>query len=349
MDNPRTLATRYTTTLHTEARAHKTHKEHKKTRNKYTTTHNNESKKRMTSLTNSTSSLFRENLAKEVKKYGEFDIVLFGVSFAFHIKDKSFNKLSIIRPPYGGFETALRKDNKLVYLSELGYEGVSYFETKVEVLTEIIRLGKTLRPPPKYKVADTVLRGPSFCPKDVHVVVDLKYVNGNLGNYTYKLRAEFKGFREHWMSEKDLRSAGGRRLDLVREWQRESSKKREGVQTSQQSHKRPKPTEDAKKEEDEEKRTMTTAPVEVKVGQVWQKGSHQVLVTMVQKVWVDYKYVDPNRAHLEGSYPLYLWHKDCVFVEQREVEEKDEDYIIVSDESDEESTSDEDEEEDMPH
>ena len=264
MDNPRTLATRYTTTLHTEARAHKTHKEHKKTRNKYTTTHNNESKKRMTSLTNSTSSLFRENLAKEVKKYGEFDIVLFGVSFAFHIKDKSFNKLSIIRPPYGGFETALRKDNKLVYLSELGYEDVSYFETKEAVLTEIIRLGKTLRRPPKYKVADTVLHGP---------------------------------------------------------------------------------TEDAKKEEDEEKRTMTTAPVEVKVGQVWQKGSHQVLVTMVQKVWVDYKYVDPNRAHLEGSYPLYLWHKDCVFVEQREVEEKDEDYIIVSDDSDEESTSDEEEEE----
>ena len=98
---------------------------------------------------------------------------------------------------------------------------MSYFETKEEVLTEIIRLGKTLRPLPKYKVADTVFRGPSFCPKDIHVVVDLNYVNGNLGEfYTYKVRAEFKGFVEHWMLEKDLRPAGGRRLDLVREWQK---------------------------------------------------------------------------------------------------------------------------------
>ena len=302
----------------------------------------------MTSLTNSTSSLSPENLKKEVEKYGEFDIVLFGVCFAFHIKDKSFNKLSIVCQPYG-FETALRKNNDLVYLSELGYEDVSYFETKEEVLTEIIRLGKTLRPLPKYKVADTVFRGPSFCPKDIHVVVDLNYVNGNLGEfYTYKVRAEFKGFVEHWMLEKIcvLLAEGDWILCVSGE---ESSKKREGVQTSQQSHKRPKPTEDAKKEEDEEKRTNTTAPIEVKVGQVWQMGSHLVLVTVVQKVWVTYEYVDPNRANSEGSHPLYRWHKDCVFVEQREVEEKDEDYMFVSDDGDEESSSDEDEGEEMPH
>ena len=193
----------------------------------------------MTSLTNSTSSLSIENLDKEVEKYGEFDKILFGVSFAFHIKDKSFNKLTIIRPQYGGFETALKKNNDLVYLRELGYEDVSYFQTKEEVLTEIIRLGKSLRPLP-------------------------------------------------------------------------------------------------------------TAPVEVKVGQVWKMGSHLVLVTLVQKVWVTYEYVDPNRANYEGSHPLYRWHKDCVFVEQREVEEKDEDYMFVSDDSDEESSSDEDEEEEIP-
>ena len=59
------------------------------------------------------------------------------------------------------------------------------------------------------------------------------------------------------------------------------------------------------------------------------------------------RYVDPNRANYEGSHPLYRWHKDCVFVEQREVEEKD--YMFVSDDSDEESSSDEDEGEEMPH
>ena len=106
----------------------------------------------------------------------------------------------------------------MILSCELGYEDVSYFETKEEVLTEIIRLGKTLRPL-KYKVADTVFEG-RFVPKDIHVVVDLNYVNGNLGVYTYKVRAEFKGFVEHWMLEKDLRPAGGRRLDLVREWRR---------------------------------------------------------------------------------------------------------------------------------
>ena len=41
---------------------------------------------------------------------------------------------------------------------------------------------------------------------------------------------------------------------------------------------------------------------------------------------------------------MYRWHKDFVFVEQREVEEKDEDYMFVSDDGDEESSSDEDEE-----
>ena len=91
------------------------------------------------------------NLENEVEKYGEVDEeLLFGVSFAFFIKDQSFNKLSIVRSSYRygsryGYETTLKKNNDLVYLRELGYEDVCYFETKEELMIEIIRLGQSLR------------------------------------------------------------------------------------------------------------------------------------------------------------------------------------------------------------
>ena len=86
--------------------------------------------------------------ANDVHKYGAFDDrSLFGRSFAFHVKSGKFDQLSIICPGQWrhGFETALKKDNELVYLSEFEYEDVCYFQTQEEVWREIIRLGKILQ------------------------------------------------------------------------------------------------------------------------------------------------------------------------------------------------------------
>ena len=59
--------------------------------------------------------------------------------------NETFNTLSII--PIGndeGYETILKKDDDCVYIKELGYDDVCYFETAEEVENEIIRLSNAL-------------------------------------------------------------------------------------------------------------------------------------------------------------------------------------------------------------
>jgi len=59
--------------------------------------------------------------------------------------NETFNTLSII--PIGndeGYEILLKKDDDYVFVSELGYDDVCYFETAEEVENEIIRLSNTL-------------------------------------------------------------------------------------------------------------------------------------------------------------------------------------------------------------
>jgi len=59
--------------------------------------------------------------------------------------NETFNTLSII--PIGndeGYEILLKKDDDCVFVSELGYDDVCYFETAEEVENEIIRLSNTL-------------------------------------------------------------------------------------------------------------------------------------------------------------------------------------------------------------
>ena len=110
------------------------------------------------------------------------------------------------------------------------------------------------RPVPRYQVADLVYWSSYFY--DRHVVVDRKYVNGTLGEfYIYKVRAEWKGFNDHWMKEQDLRPAGGRRLDLVKQWLRESSESRQGArdcdqQTQVIEHPKTAPPKDANVDDD---------------------------------------------------------------------------------------------------
>ena len=60
-------------------------------------------------------------------------------------ENETFNTLSII--PIGndeGYETILKKDDDCVFIEELGYDDVCYFETAEEVENEIIRLSKAL-------------------------------------------------------------------------------------------------------------------------------------------------------------------------------------------------------------
>ena len=59
--------------------------------------------------------------------------------------NETFNTLSII--PIGndeGYETILKKDDDCVFIEELGYDDVCYFETAEEVENEIIRLSNAL-------------------------------------------------------------------------------------------------------------------------------------------------------------------------------------------------------------
>lgn len=59
--------------------------------------------------------------------------------------NETFNTLSII--PIGndeGYETILKKDDDCVFIEELGYNDVCYFETAEEVENEIIRLSNAL-------------------------------------------------------------------------------------------------------------------------------------------------------------------------------------------------------------
>lgn len=60
-------------------------------------------------------------------------------------ENETFNTLSII--PIGndeGYETILKKDDDCVFIKELGYDDVCYFETAEEVENEIIRLSNAL-------------------------------------------------------------------------------------------------------------------------------------------------------------------------------------------------------------
>ena len=65
--------------------------------------------------------------------------------YIFNNGNETFNTLSII--PIGndeGYETILKKDDDCVFIEELGYNDVCYFETAEEVENEIIRLSKAL-------------------------------------------------------------------------------------------------------------------------------------------------------------------------------------------------------------
>jgi hypothetical protein len=67
------------------------------------------------------------------------------IRYVFNNGNETFNTLSII--PIGndeGYETILKKDDDCVYIKELGYDDVCYFETAEEVENEIIRLSNAL-------------------------------------------------------------------------------------------------------------------------------------------------------------------------------------------------------------
>ena len=67
------------------------------------------------------------------------------IRYVFNNRNETFNTLSII--PIGndeGYETILKKDDDCVFIEELGYDDVCYFETAEEVENEIIRLSNAL-------------------------------------------------------------------------------------------------------------------------------------------------------------------------------------------------------------
>jgi hypothetical protein len=67
------------------------------------------------------------------------------IRYIFNKGNEKFNTLSITTIGKDeGYETILKKDDKCVFIEELGYDDVGYFETAEEVENEIIRLSNAL-------------------------------------------------------------------------------------------------------------------------------------------------------------------------------------------------------------
>ena len=67
------------------------------------------------------------------------------IRYIFNNGNEKFDTLSITTLGKDeGYETLLKKDNECMFIEELGYDDVCYFETAEEVENEIIRLSNIL-------------------------------------------------------------------------------------------------------------------------------------------------------------------------------------------------------------
>ena len=67
------------------------------------------------------------------------------IRYIFNNGNEKFNTLSITTMGKDeGYETLLKKNDDCVFIEELGYDDVCYFETAEEVENEIIRLSNAL-------------------------------------------------------------------------------------------------------------------------------------------------------------------------------------------------------------
>ena len=67
------------------------------------------------------------------------------IRYIFNNGNEKFNTLSITTMGKDeGYETLLKKDSECMFIEELGYDDVCYFETAEEVENEIIRLSNAL-------------------------------------------------------------------------------------------------------------------------------------------------------------------------------------------------------------